>query len=102
MTKITTGREPHDKTPIYGRRSLDFVFDMNKEDFDLAEFFGEQAPIRITTMASSEMILAQLITLFGENKQFTLDLACEMKEIMLDDLKHNRFNICYFLFVCGI
>ncbi len=39
---ITLGKPPHIKQPVYGGRALDFVFDLNEEDFDLASFFGEQ------------------------------------------------------------
>ena len=90
VTRITTGKDPHIKQPIFGGRALDFVFDMNPEEFDLAEFFGEEAPVRITTLASEEMILTRLINLFGEDEQFTLDQAHKMKQIMLLDLRNNR------------
>ena len=99
MTEITTGKPPHIKQPIYGERALDFVLDLNKEEFDLAEFFGEQAPIRITSISSLEMILAQLIKFFGENDQFTLEQAYKMKEVMLEDLRNNRcllYNVYFY------
>jgi hypothetical protein len=56
VTRITTGDDPHIKQPIYGGRALDFVYDLNKEEFDLADFFGEEAPVRITTLSSPDMI----------------------------------------------
>ena len=40
VTKITTGKEPHSKQPVFGSRALDFVFDLSPEEFDLSEFFG--------------------------------------------------------------
>ena len=68
VTKITTGVLPHEKQPIYGTRALDFVYDVNPEDFDLADFFGEEAPVRITTMASPEMIQHKLIKNIWERR----------------------------------
>ncbi|XP_022111955.1 uncharacterized protein LOC110991097 [Acanthaster planci] len=41
VTKITTGREPHLKQPVYGGRALDFVLGLAKEDFDLS---GKKLP----------------------------------------------------------
>lgn len=90
VTKITTGEEPHIKQPIYGGRALDFVLDLNKDEFDLASFFGEEAPIRITSLASPEMIQSHLVRQFGENMQFTKELAYKMKELILKDLRNNR------------
>ncbi|XP_064641872.1 uncharacterized protein LOC135496469 [Lineus longissimus] len=89
-TEITTGMLPHNKQPIFGPRATDFVFDLTPEEFDLAAFFGEKAPIRITTMASPDMILLHLKNLFGEDPQFTLDLAYKMKELILEDLRTER------------
>lgn len=93
VTKITTGEEPHIKQPIYGGRALDFVFDLNKEEFDLASFFGEEAPIRITSFASPEMIQSHLVRQFGGNKQFTLQLAYKMKELIFEDLRNTGRNL---------
>jgi hypothetical protein len=93
VTRITTGIDPHIKQPIYGGRALDFVFDLNKEEFDLADFFGEQAPVRITTLSSPEMIRTRLVNLFGDNKEFTTQQATKMKEVMLADLKSNRYGL---------
>ena len=93
ITELTTGKMPDIKQPVYGARALDFVFDMNAEDFDLADFFGEQAPVRITTLASPEMIRTRLVNLFGDDPQFTIDVATRMKEVMLEDLRGNRCSI---------
>ena len=90
VTQITTGKDPHIKQPIYGERALDFVFDLNPEEFDLAEFFGQKAPVRITTLASPEMIRARMTELYGQDPQFTLETALKMKELMLEDLRNNR------------
>ncbi len=90
VTRISTGQDPHIKQPIYGGRALDLVFDLNPEEFDLAEFFGEKAPVRITTLASPEMILARMNELYGEDPQFNLARAQEMKEVMLQDLRSER------------
>ena len=90
VTKITTGVEPHIKQPLYGERALDFVLDLSKDDFDLATFFGEKAPVRITTLASPEMIRLRLVELYGDDPQFTLEMAQKMKEKMLEDLRANR------------
>ena len=91
VTKITTGQLPHLKQPLYGQRALDFVFDLNKEEFDLATFFGEKAPVRITTLASPEMIRTRLVELYGDDPQFTVQQAYKMKEVMLEDLRNNRY-----------
>ena len=69
VTRITTGREPHVKKPIYGERALDLSFDFGGiaggiesemdagDDLDLANFFNEVAPIRISTLSSLRMIV---------------------------------------------
>ncbi|VDI63154.1 Hypothetical predicted protein [Mytilus galloprovincialis] len=90
ITKITTGEDPHSKQPVYGERALDLVLGLDKEEFDLSEFFGEKAPVRISSVASPEMIRTRLVQIFGEDEKFTLELAYKMKEVMLDDLKKSR------------
>ena len=90
VTRITTGTEPHIKQPIYGERALDFVFGLDPDEFDLASFFNEEPVIRITTMASSEMIRLKLVKYFKEDPQFTFDLTLKMKEKMLEDLRSGR------------
>ncbi|WAR25886.1 hypothetical protein MAR_011590 [Mya arenaria] len=89
-TEISTGIPPHKNQPVYGARALDFVFDLGKEEFDLASFFGETAPVRITTLASPEMVRSHLVNLFGEDKSFTVEQAYAMKEVMLADLRSGR------------
>ena len=90
VTRITTGEDPYIKQPIYGERALDFVYDLNSDDFDLAKFFGEKPVVRITTLASPEMIKTRLINLFGEDPQFNEELAYRMKEVILEDLVSGR------------
>ena len=68
-----------------------FGFDqINKKEFSMAAFFGEEPVMRITTLASPEMIVERLQNLFGEDPQFTIKIAKKMKEMMLEDLHANR------------
>ncbi|PFX23437.1 uncharacterized protein LOC111332930 [Stylophora pistillata] len=98
VTEITTGLPPHPKQVIYGDRALDLAFDfgsiaggtVGETDFDLAEFFGEDAPVRISTLASEDMILERLKDLFDEDPQFTKDMATAMKKQMITDLDCNK------------
>ena len=96
VTKIVTGQLPPSKTPIVGARALDRVFGFpafepeNMEGFSLQEFLGEEAPIRISTMADKKMIRQALINHFGDDQQFTLEIGTKMKELMLDDMRMNR------------
>ena len=98
VTEITSGKPPHPKQPVYGERALDMAFDFGgisgghvaKSDFDLATFFGVEAPRRISTLASAQMIQERLTNLFGDLDIFTHPIAEEMKKVMIDDLTHNR------------
>ena len=102
VTKIVVGKEPHAKKPIYGERALDLSFDFagisgglagdldEGNDMDLAEFFNEEAPLRISTLCSERMIVERLKRLFGDNEQFTEEMALAMKKQMLADLTENR------------
>ena len=90
ITNITTGQNPPIKQPVYGERALDFVFGLDPDEFDLAEFFNEEPVIRITTLASPEMIRLKLVGYFGEDEQFSEEQAYKMKELMLEDLRANR------------
>jgi len=95
VTKITTARPPHPKQVVYGERALDMVFGMdqftpNKKQFNMAAFFGEEPVMRMTTLASTGMIVARLQKMFGEDPQFTEERAQRMKEVMLEDLHANR------------
>ena len=95
ITRITTGFEPHSTQIVYGERALDMVFGFphlqpDKQEFDVAKFFGEEPPIRITTMATPKMIVERLKHLFGEDSQFTEEIGMRMKVVMLEDLLINR------------
>ena len=100
VTEITTGQKPHHKKPVYGERALDLAFDFSgigggrinslTFDFDIAEFFGEQAPIRISTLSSEKMIVDRLVDSFGPNDLFSEDIANAMKVTMFNDLRQNR------------
>ena len=88
ITKITTGKMPHPKQVIYGERSVDLVFGfLGVGDFDVAEFFGVEAPNRITTLATKQMIQHRLIHIFGEDPQFNDTICGKMKEEMLKELR---------------
>ena len=90
VTRITTGYDPPEKQLIYGEWALDLVFDMGIDKFDLAEFFGEETPVRISTLATPAMIRDHLVTLFGGDGQFTEEMGKKMLEVMLEDLRNNR------------
>lgn len=100
VTEITVGQRPHHKKPVYGERALDLTFDFSgiaggqvaslTFDFDIADFFGQQAPIRISTLSSEKMIVDRLVDLFGENDLFAEDIAIAMKATMENDLRQNR------------
>ncbi|VDI59828.1 Hypothetical predicted protein [Mytilus galloprovincialis] len=83
MTRVTTGVDPHIKQPVYGARALDFVYDLNPEEFDFADFF------RGTSSYSNNH---PFISENGPNKNedFTIERANLMKEVMLEDLRANR------------
>ena len=93
VTEITTGKPPHYRELVYGERALDLWLPGEKNavpDFDLAAFFGEPAPNRITDLSSVDMIRDRLVNLFGEDPQFTLDQARKMKELLLADMSSGR------------
>ena len=95
VTKITTGFPPYNRQVVYGERALDMVFGVpnfppGKQEFDIAKFFGEEPPIRITTLATPKMVADRLKSLFGEDPQFTEERGQSMLETMLEDLQTNR------------
>ena len=102
VTQITTGKAPHPKQIIYGERALDLAFDfggiaggtVGETDFDLAEFFGEETPVRISTLSSVDMIVERLVDLFDKDPQFTQEMGEKMKKLMLADLAANRKEEC--------
>ena len=71
VTEIASGHPPDSRTPVYGDRALDMLFGeefMTMEEsgtticegFDMAEFLGVKRVVRVTTMASGEMIVLKL------------------------------------------
>ncbi|KAL5271381.1 hypothetical protein ACHWQZ_G001877 [Mnemiopsis leidyi] len=110
VTKIVTTEKPFERQPVYGERATDmvfgFVFDQinNSEietdsaslsggripDFDLSKFLGVKSELRITTMASPEMILLKLRSEFGDEPQFTIDIAGAMKDQIIKNLTAGR------------
>ena len=98
VTRITTGIPPHPRQCLYGERALDTVFDFGgiaggrtkRNSFDLANFFGEVHPIRISTLSSTDMLKQQMINTFGLNAAFTDQLMHSMKKQMIQDLVGNR------------
>ena len=98
VTKITTGILPHPRQCLYGERALDSVFDFggiaggrsSLHSFDLADFFGEVQPIRVSTLSSTDMLKRQMIKTFGYNVDFTEEIMRFMKKRMVQDLVGNR------------
>ena len=95
VTRITTGFEPYNRQVGYGGRALGMVFGVpnfppGKQEFDIAKFFGEKPPIRITTLATPKMVVDWLKNLFGEDPQFTDERGQKMLEVILEDLHQNR------------
>jgi len=89
VTKILTGSLPNPMQPIYGERATDMLFggtfaalvegqDVCVGGFDMAEFLGIEREVRITTMASGEMIRLKLSQVFGNDPQFTEKMGNEM------------------------
>ena len=98
VTKITTGHDAYPKQILYGERALDMAFDfpgiasghMGEHELDVAEFFGIEAPMRMSTLASTDMVIEHLQDLFEDNEQFTEEMATNMKAKMIEDLTNNR------------
>ena len=93
VTKVTTGMDPHPKQVLYGDRALDMVFGFPLQfvrEFDMAKFFDVKPVVRMNTLVGTEMIRDRLIEVFGWSNAFTLEIAAEMKEKMLDDLREGR------------
>ena len=98
VTKITTGLLPHPKQVIYGARALDMVLDFGGvaemdegvRSFNIAKFFGVEAPKRMSSLASTDMIKDRLVNLYGEDEQFNDEIALNMKQLMITDLTKGR------------
>jgi hypothetical protein len=65
-------------------------FAPDKKEFSMTEFFGEKPVMRMTTLASPQMVIDRLTNLFGEDPQFTLERGQAMLEMMLEDLRNGR------------
>ena len=88
VTQLTTTSDPHPKQIIYGERATDLVFGfLGIGDFDVADFFGYEAPNRITPLATTDMIVSKLKEYFGNDEQFNDTIAEEMRLQMQDDLR---------------
>lgn len=109
VTKQTAGRAPDPRQTVYGPRATEVVFDFagiagsshfdgngdgivdEVDSFSLAHFLGlPKPPIRITSLASNNMIMQHLCETFVEDPQFTEELATKMKERMQADLDDGR------------
>ena len=98
VTQLTTGMPPAPKQVVYGGRALDLAFGfggiaggiLKETEFDMADFFGEERPIRLSTLASTQMIVDNLKGSYGDNPDFTLDRAEKMKQVMIEDLRKGR------------
>ena len=91
MTRITTGKNPHPKQVLYGERAIDLVISVaGVGNFDLPKFFGVETPNRMTTLATTNMILNKLESEFGKDPQFTEKIAQKMKEQLLSDVRRGR------------
>jgi len=100
VTKITTGMPPAPKQIIYGSRALDLVFNIGgiaggitrEDEFDMAKFFGEERKIRISTHASTQMIVDNLKRSFGDNPEFSLDKGAKMKQVIAENSKEEEYT----------
>jgi len=96
VTKEVTGFPPHERQPIYGKRSLDLVFGFIFSDpsmqggFDMAEFLGVKKQVLISNVCNAEMIVMKLKNCFGDNEQFTLKMAKKMQDTMVKNQINNR------------
>ena len=100
VTEITTGAPPDAKQPIYGDRALDMLFGslvaaMDDDPtvcngFEMAEFLGLKRTIRVTPMASGDMIITKLKELFGDEPQFTSEIGERMRKKILENAKEGR------------
>ena len=91
VTEVVTKSLPADRQPIYGKRAVDMIFGFVFSDpsfkggFDMAKFFGVESEITINSLASPAMILLKLQKRFGDNEQFSFELA----KNMLDQIEKN-------------
>lgn len=98
VTLCTTSRKADPKQIVYGERALDQAFDfggiaggeVGDGDFDIAAFFGEEPPRRMSTLASAAMVKERLVNVFGEDDAFTDEVCEKMKGLMVQDLVENK------------
>ncbi|KAJ1459948.1 hypothetical protein M885DRAFT_510424 [Pelagophyceae sp. CCMP2097] len=106
VTRRTTGKGPDQRQIVYGPRAVEVVFDFagiggaavafdtdgdgkidEVDTFNLSKFLGlPKPPVRITSLASAGLIVRHLRDTFGDNAQFTVELAGRMQEMMTQDL----------------
>ena len=111
VTKITSNKNVSDRQIVYGPRAIESVFGfsgiaggtMNTnfdkdgdgviddvDHFSLAKFLGvEEAPIRVNSLSSPDLIVGRLKQCFGDCPEFTEDVANQMKDKMIQELKDN-------------
>ena len=93
VTEITTGKPPHFRELIYGERALDLWLPGDAtavKEFNLAGFFNEQPPNRISDVSSTKMIKNHMVSLFGYEAQFTEDVILKMKQLLHEDMSSGR------------
>ncbi len=98
ITKITTGRKPYPKHIVYGDHALDMTVDFLGKpseptclhDLNIAKFFGLKAPKQLSTSTSTKVVLEKLRDMFGEDEQFTEEIATQMKSNITEDVSNNR------------
>lgn len=111
VTESVTNKPTHPRQIVYGSRAVEAVFGFAgiaggkrdpTEDFDgdgviddidhftLADFLGvEDPPVRISTLASAELVAHRLEQCFGENAAFTQEAAGKLVTKMKEQLENN-------------
>ena len=111
VTKITTNKKVASRQLVYGPRAIESVFGFSgiaggtKDDsfyvdgngvindvdrFSLAEFFGlNDPPVRISTLSSPALVVRRLKQCFGDDADFTEEIASKMLDYMKQELIHN-------------
>ena len=64
--------------------------DEGVRSFYIAKFFGVEAPKRLSSLASTDMIKDRLVNLYGEDEQYNDEIALKMKQLMITDLTNGR------------
>ena len=105
VTEVVSGEPPDPRKPIYGERALDMlfgsVFSAMEDDptvcegFDMVQFLGLKRVVRVSPMASGEMIIMKMKELFGEDPQFTVELGENMRKQITrnaEEGRHEEYN----------